>query len=98
MILFLLYFYIIIVVSPFHITEHPLEKRIVYIHGFNDISQIDKKTTNDLYDLFQKHPFLIFKNIKNVNPNQFLDFVKKFDIDHDNDALVNPEKYPRVKI
>ena len=81
-------------VNSYQLSFHHLEKRIAYIHGFTELSQMSTETIRDLYHLFQKHPFLIFKDMKNVNPHEFLDFVKKFDIDHDEEALLYPEKYP----
>ena len=88
------YLFLFHLVDSFELIEHPIEKRIAYIRGFKDLNTISTETTRDLYHIFQKHPFLIFKEINNVSPSQFLDFVKKFDIDHDNEALTNPEKYP----
>lgn len=73
--------------------RHPLENRIAYVYGLKDIKNIDQNEMTYLQELFQKHPLLIFKDIENVSPNDFLNFIKNFDSDHDKLALENPEKY-----
>jgi len=73
--------------------QHPLEKRIMYVYDIKDINKIDKYTMNSLHELFQKHPLLIFKDVYNVSPREFLRFVKQFDVDCDEAALNNPEEY-----
>ena len=79
--------------SSFNLLQHPLEKRIGYIYGINDIKNIDKQTMNNLYELFNTYPLLIFKNLENVSPNNFINFLKNFDKDHDLEAIENPDKY-----
>jgi alpha-ketoglutarate-dependent taurine dioxygenase len=88
--LFLIYLPLI---YSFRLLQHPLEKRIAYIYDINDIKNINEKTMNNLYQLFNKHPLLIFKNLENVSPQDFINFLKKFDKDHDSDALKNPDKF-----
>lgn len=82
------------VATAFLFTEHPLEPRIAFIRGLKDIKQIDETTMGHLRNLFQSHPLLIFQNMENISPTEFLRFVKQFDTDHDELALAKPEDYP----
>jgi alpha-ketoglutarate-dependent taurine dioxygenase len=75
------------------LAEHPLERRICYVYGLNDIKNIDKDLLNNLHETFKSHPFMIFKNLENVPPKDFLNFVKTFDDKCDNNALENPDDY-----
>jgi alpha-ketoglutarate-dependent taurine dioxygenase len=72
---------------------HPLEKRIAYIYGIQDVTKIDKSTILSLQTVFKKHPLLIFKDLSTISPNDFLQFVKNFDPNHDREALETPENY-----
>ena len=92
MILYL--FFLFISVNSLRIQYHPLESRIAYIYDIKNINKIDHFEMSLLTELFQKHPLLIFKNIDNISPNEFIDFVKYFDPDCDEEALLNPDKYP----
>ena len=78
----------------FKVLQHPVEKRIAYIDGLTekDIKCIDQTTLFNLQELFKIHPLLIFKDIEIVSPEEFVNFVKKFDKDHDIDSLENPQK------
>ena len=78
----------------FKVLQHPLEKRIAYIDGLTekDIKCIDQTTLFNLQELFKIHPLLIFKGIENISPEEFINFVKKFDKEHDIESLENPQK------
>jgi alpha-ketoglutarate-dependent taurine dioxygenase len=78
--------------ESFRLITHPLEKRIGYIYGINNIKNINKNTIDNLCQIFNSHPLLIFKNLDNVSPQEFINFVKNFDKDHDIKALENPEE------
>ena len=80
--------------KSFHLQTHPLEKRIAYINGINDIKKIDDSTFYELQQAFDKHPLVIFKGVNQVAPNDFLNFVKLFDKRHDTDALLMPDNFP----
>lgn len=73
--------------------SHPLEKRAAYIYGIQDVTKIDQSTLVLLQTIFKKHPLLIFKDLPTISPNDFLQFVKNFDPNHDQEALKNPEDY-----
>ena len=70
-------------VSSYKLINHPIENRIAYIQGINNIDNIDDVTMKKLQDDFEKHPLLIFKNIKNVSPKKFIKFTSQFDKDVD---------------
>ena len=72
---------------------HPLENRIGYIKNIENVNNLDTHILNSLRKDFKKHPLLIFKNVKNVSPQTFLDFSKEFDLDADLDALNSPLDY-----
>ena len=72
---------------------HPLENRIGYIKNIENVNNLDTHILNSLREDFKKHPLLIFKNVKNVSPQTFLDFSKEFDLDADLDALNSPLDY-----
>jgi alpha-ketoglutarate-dependent taurine dioxygenase len=76
------------------ITQHPLESKIAYIHGLKDVNRLDRIMISDLKGLFNKYPLLIFKEIDQISPNNFINFLTNFDDDYDKDALENPDKYP----
>lgn len=76
------------------ITQHPLESKIAYIDGIKNINSLDHITINDLKGLFNSHPLLIFKNVDQISPKEFINFLTYFDKDCDQEALNNPEKYP----
>ena len=90
----ILFVYCFIFSQGFRLLQHPLEKRIAYIDGLTDkdIKNIDQTTIFHLQELFKIHPLLIFKGINNVSPTEFIDFVKLFDKDRDNDSLENPQE------
>ena len=90
----IIFVYCFIFSQGFKLIQHPLEKRIAYIDGLTekDIKDIDKTTMFQLQELFKIHPLLIFKGIDNVSPTEFINFVKNFDKDRDNDSLENPQK------
>ena len=90
----IIFVYCFIFSQGFRLLQHPLEKRIAYIDGLTakDIKNIDKTTLSHLQDLFKIHPLLIFKDIEDVSPTEFINFVKNFDKDHDVDALKNPQE------
>lgn len=90
MILILLFCFITLI-NSFTIKLHPLENKIAYIYGLKNINKIDKNIENELFEIFTKHPLIILKDIENVKPIEFLNFVKKFDKDHDTLALNYPE-------
>jgi alpha-ketoglutarate-dependent taurine dioxygenase len=75
------------------LSRHPLEKRIMYVYGIDDVKKIDESMIYDLQQLFKSYPLLIFKGLNNVSPKEFLNFVKCFDDEHDADALSTPEDY-----
>jgi alpha-ketoglutarate-dependent taurine dioxygenase len=75
----------------YQILQHPLEKRIAYVYGIKDVKQINEKITQELIEKFKKHPLLIFKGVENVSPKEFIDFVKQFDANRDENALENTE-------
>jgi alpha-ketoglutarate-dependent taurine dioxygenase len=77
----------------FTVIEHPLEKRIVYINGLNNIENIDNSTLIELKKIFEKHPLIIIKN-NIMSPKSFINFIKHFDDNCDIDALNNPNMYP----
>jgi alpha-ketoglutarate-dependent taurine dioxygenase len=80
-----------LIANCFNVNPHPLEKRIGYITGIKNIESLEQSTIDDLLLSFKKYPLLVFKGLENINPNTFLDFVKKFDEFCDEDALKNPE-------
>ena len=82
-----------LLVKSFYYSVHPLEKRIAYVNGIKDIQNLDEITLKNLEELFQIYPLLIFKGLENVSPDHFIQFVKKFDKDCDEEALKNPELY-----
>jgi len=90
-ILLLLFLYSLVETNGFYITKHPLENRIAYINGIKNINKLDKSVINDLQGIFKQHPMLIFKNCENIEPKEFIEFVKNFDENRDNEALENPE-------
>ena len=53
----------LIIVNALHYIQHPLEKRIAYVYGINNINKIDEQSMNNLHELFIKHPLLIFKDL-----------------------------------
>jgi alpha-ketoglutarate-dependent taurine dioxygenase len=87
-------FFSLLWMAVFRMTEHPLEPRIAYIHGIQDIRKIEGPAIDKLKTLFDKHPLLIFKDIPEITPKEFLHFVKQFDPEHDALALENPTEYP----
>jgi alpha-ketoglutarate-dependent taurine dioxygenase len=78
----------------FRLLKHPLEPRIAYIEGLNNIEKVDGNVMTELQEVFKKHPLLIFKGFKDVAPQQFIDFVKQFDPNHDEEALARPHDFP----
>jgi len=75
-------------VSGLHLSTHPLERRIGYVYGLKDLTGNKGK----LQKWFEKHPLLIFKGLDPISPTDFLNFVKEFDPDHDEDALAKPDE------
>jgi hypothetical protein len=90
----IIFVYCFIFSQGFRLLQHPLEKRIAYIDGLTekDIKNIDQTTLYHLQEMFKSHPLLIFKGIYNVSPTEFINFVKLFDKDRDNDSLENPQE------
>jgi len=84
----------LIFTNSLRITQHPLESRIAYVDGIKNINKIDHVTINDLKGLFNSHPLLIFKNVDQISPKEFINFLTYFDKDYDQEALNNPDKYP----
>lgn len=80
--------------ESYHFLQHPLEKRIGYIYGLKDVSKINEQNMISLLDLFKRHPLLIFKDCNNISPTTFINFVKRFDPDHDSISLKNPDANP----
>jgi alpha-ketoglutarate-dependent taurine dioxygenase len=80
-------------VYAYKLLKHPLESRIAYIEGIENIKQIDDGLMYDLHQLFRVHPLLVFKGLNQVTPNEFIHFVKGFDKDHDSKALLAPDQY-----
>lgn len=74
------------------ILQHPLEKRICYVYGLNNIENVNSKQVDELKKLFIIHPLMIFKNIQDVNPSNFINFLTNFDDDCDYNAILNPEE------
>lgn len=94
-----MYIYLLVFVYFFKIARgikirtHPLENRICYVHGIKNINNINSEQMDNLKSIFLKHPLLIFKNLDNVTPIEFINFIKNFDNDRDNNALENPDDY-----
>jgi len=74
------------------IFQHPLEKRICYVYGLNNIENVNSKQIDELKKLFSIHPLMIFKNVQDVNPSNFINFLTNFDNDCDYNAILNPEE------
>jgi len=92
--MYILFFCSFLLVKSFYFTVHPLEKRIAYVFGIKKIHNLDTRTLNDLEELFQYYPLLVFKGLdNNISPTNFIDFVKNFDRNHDTEALTNPELF-----
>lgn len=73
--------------------HHPLEKRICYVEGINDVRNIDISVlTHCKMHFEQKSPMLIFKNQPELSPHEFLHFSKLFDDNRDDDALNTKNK------
>jgi len=72
----------ILLVNSFYLIKHPIEKRIAFIHDIKDITKVDESTINDLQELYKIYPLLIFKNLDIVSPNDFFNFVQRFDNDN----------------
>lgn len=90
---YILLFSYLTFVTSFTIQKHPLESKIAYIYGLKNLNKIDQTLKNDLLEVFSKHPLLIFKDIDNITPQEFIDFVKIFDKDQDSLAISNPDFY-----
>lgn len=90
---YILLFSYLTLVTSFTIQKHPLENRIAYIYGLKNVNKLDQTLKNDLLEVFSKHPLLIFKDIDNITPQEFIDFVKIFDKDHDSLAISNPDDH-----
>jgi hypothetical protein len=56
----------------FSVIPHPLEKRAAYISGITSISDLKPRVIKDLQYVFHKHPLLVFKDVKEPNPNEFV--------------------------
>jgi alpha-ketoglutarate-dependent taurine dioxygenase len=78
----------------FKITYHPLEKKIGYIKGINNVDKLSKNDLTELKNLFDTTPLLIFKDVDQLSPNKFINFLTNFDHDCDLDAINYPELYP----
>jgi len=79
--------------SAIRIIEHPLEKRIAYVYGVKS-TFIGESKLAELTALFREYPLLIFKDLQNINPNTFINFVKRFDNECDEAAIRSPDEYP----
>ena len=72
---------------------HPLEKRISYVEGIDDIRYIGNDSLKICKENFKKkYPMLIFKNNKNITPQEFLNFAKQFDDNCDEEAIKSTEE------
>jgi alpha-ketoglutarate-dependent taurine dioxygenase len=91
----LFFFHIIGKANTFKWMHHPLEKRIAYIYDIKKIQDIDRITIHKLQTIFKTCPLIVFKGVDMISPNQFINFLKEFDPDHDVEALANPDKHPR---
>ena len=76
---YILLFSYLAIVKSFTIQKHPFESRIAYIYGLKNVNKLDQTLKNDLLEVFSKHPLLIFKDVDNITPHEFIDFVKIFD-------------------
>lgn len=81
-------------IYSFEVRVHPLENRCAYIYGIEDLRKINNYTLNDLMHFFKRYPLLIFKNNKNINPQEFLKFLTHFDNEYDEYALNKPNNVP----
>lgn len=80
--------------NAFRVQTHPLEKRIAYITELPSINIITSNQLDHLKQLHAIYPLLIIKNQNNLQPQEFVNFVKEFDDQHDIEALKNPENHP----
>lgn len=84
---------ILSVINPitcYKIIKHPLEKRIGYV---KNLKHLDKNTLNNLHQDFQTYPMLIFKDLKDLNPQEFLEFACNFDEYADMEIVKNPNEH-----
>lgn len=95
MFVFLLINHWLVFANTFYFMQHPLEKRIGYIYGLRDVTRVNDYSMEALLTIFIRHPLLVFKDCIPVNPPQLIDFVKRFDPDHDADAIHKPDSYPK---
>jgi alpha-ketoglutarate-dependent taurine dioxygenase len=93
-IFYIIYLFLLNYINSFELKVHPLENKCAYISGINDIRRINSYTLNDLKHIFKQYPLLIFKNDKNISPNEFLNFLTHFDADYDEFAIKKPNLVP----
>lgn len=80
-------------IISFETIIHPIERRCLYIN--NLIFPVSKNEINELKQLFNEHPLLVFRNpTKRLSPNEFIYFLTIFDDESDKEAIKNPDKYP----
>ncbi len=82
------FFFFTNLVFSYKFIPHPLEKRISYVEGIQDVRKISKSVLDECKQYFkEKSPMLIFKNQPELTPNEFLEFSKLFDDKRDEDAI-----------
>ena len=89
---YILLFSYLKLVTSFTIQKHPIDNKIAYVYGLKNINKLDQSIKNELLEVFVRHPLLIFKDVDNITPHEFIDFVKFFDKDHDSLAISNPDE------
>jgi hypothetical protein len=78
-------------VNSYTINIHPRSNKIAYI---KNIDTFDSTTVKNLRNDFAKYPLLIFTDLDNLPPDNFLNFVKLFDKYHDKRVIDDPLSYP----
>jgi len=90
-----IFFYLILLklIESYKIIEHPLEPRCAFIYRV-DLSKINLKKKEMLYNTFVKYPLLIFRDNlgDQLKPKEFLDFLTIFDKNYDKDSIKNSNK------
>lgn len=75
-------------ILSFEFVKHPLEKRICYVQGIDDVRLLTRNEFRKCQQQFdQESPMLIFQNQPEISPHEFLDFAKLFDEHRDEEAL-----------
>lgn len=84
-------------IQSLKLLPHPLEKRICYVEGIEDVRELSPYTIELLKSEFRfKSSMLIFKNQPRLTPHEFLDFVKIFDDNLDEDAFISDKSMTYV--